>query len=268
MIVAEKERFKNKPTNFAVKKTQLMKEKEFAEMNGDHDKAIEIGREIDRLEEESKKLDKKRTQSIASISFINERNRMRNIKEAERAIAESAKEAQNQKDDPFTRRKCAPTMIHVFNKNKSNQSHPIEANEQSKELDSQKSSKDLSESNENIDMIDSAINTNKNIPSCGLSLNNQSKSTNNTSQNNEDNTDMFSVHDFDIKIDFENLDFGLNNNNNSSSISSQNSSLLFSGLSNNKPNGFSVARSNPLPNSGTNRRSLNLDEYKKKKGLI
>ncbi len=76
--------------------------------------------EIDELESEAKRIDKKRTQNIAAISYINERNRMRNIKEAEKALSEASvnSKSPNNSQDPFTRRKCTPTMIHMFNKNK------------------------------------------------------------------------------------------------------------------------------------------------------
>lgn len=275
MIVSEKERFKDKPVNFAMKKAQIMKEKEFAEMNGDHEKAIYLGKEIDRLEEESKKLEKVRTQNIASISFINERNRMRNIKEAERAIAEAAKEAQNNRDDPFTRRKCTPQMVHAVNKNKSLQTiqnTPIVASVK----DGDKQASQLESSDLKTDSKITNDSSKNNLNEISKSNQSHSISSNSKSQKDEkdsyeDANDMFSVHNFDIKIDVHSLDIGLSSNGSSSSLSNQNSfsTALLSGLaSKTKSNGFSANCSNALSSSGTNRRSLNLDEYKKKKGLI
>lgn len=237
-MVAEKERFKDKPTNFAMKKTQLLKEKEFAEMNGDHIRAGEISREIDMIEEESKKLEKLRTQSIASISFINERNRLRNLKEAERAIAESSKDGQNNTDDPFTRRKCTPTMIHVF-KNKQAQN---ENQEQNNSNNKREMTKNLQKSKENNE---SKLNSATFV-----------KNPNNKSNKMETVNDMFSVHDFDIKIDFGGLD---------PNVSNQNATII---IPNNKTNGSTKESTGQPANSTTHRRSLNLDEYKKKKGLI
>lgn len=237
-MVAEKERFKDKPTNFAVKKTQLLKDKEYAEMNGDHEKAADIAREIDLLEEESKKLEKLRTQSIASISFINERNRLRNLKEAERAIAESSKDGQNNPDDPFTRRKCTPTMIHVFNKNKQAQNENSEQDNSNKNREKIKVQPKVKENNE-------------------LKFNSTfSRNQNNKATKPESVNDMFSVHNFDIKIDFGGLD---------PNVSNQNATII---IPNNKTNGNTKESAGQPTNSTTHRRSLNLDEYKKKKGLI
>lgn len=242
-----------------MKKSQLLKEKEFAELNGDNEKAIELGREIDRLEDEAKKRDKIRTQNIAAISFINERNRMRNIKEAERAIAEAAKEAQNNKDDPFTRRKCTPTMIHVFNKNKQQTSNDNSNLFNTTDSIQTESDPVIVESKDVLDSKNAAPKVN----------NSTSRSTNKQSiESSEDANDMFSVHNFDIKIDFESLNFNMSNSN-PSTMSSQASfsNGFLSGLSNGNSNGFPNSRSN-MNNSSTNRRSLNLDEYKRKKGLI
>lgn len=249
LMVAEKEKFKEKPVNFAMKKSELMKNKEYAEANGDHDRAIELAREIDRLEDEAKKRDKIRTQNIAAISFINERNRMRNIKEAERAIAEAAKEAQKNKDDPFTRRKCAPTMISNFNK----------------KVDSQPSNNEMvmppppSETSMDIDDSPNTV-TNGN----DTNTNGKVKPIPEPMISSQDSDDLFSAHNFDIKIEFD-----IPSVSSSSANSSSLTGGFLSNLNNGKStNGFGDARPTPIANVGANRRSLNLDEYKKKKGLI
>lgn len=250
-IVAEKEKFKNKPVNFAVKKTQLMKEKEYAELNGEHEKAIELSREMDRLEDEAKKLDKLRTQNIAAISFINERNRMRNIKEAERAIAESAKDAQI-KDDPFTRRKCAPTMISNFNKK--GEQLPLALSENFLKGSLEPTA---------LDVIDS-VNPKGNSAAVSNGTKSSAGGRSAPESAGVDSDDLFSAHNFDIKIDFD-LPFNSNTSSNANSFSGG----FLSDFSNgNTANGFTDIRPNSLVNSGANRRSLNLDEYKKKKGLI
>lgn len=235
-----------------MKKSLLLKEKEYAELNGDIDKAFALGKEIDRLDDEAKRRDKIRTQNIAAIAFINERNRMRNIIEAGRAIAEEAKESQNNKDDPFTRRKCTPTMIHVFkNKQPAPETLNLSAAEEQK-------SAEKPAPEEPKEVVDKTKNS---MPKSNSTKTTTSKSTEQT----EDVNDMFNVHNFDIKIDFENLNFSMSNSN-PSSMSTPASNGLLSGFSNGNSNGFPSTR--PLLNSSSNRRSLNLDEYKKKKGLI
>lgn len=56
-------------------------------------------------------MDKRRTSSISLISYINDRNRKKNVEEAEKAIIEEAKANKGLKvSDPFTRRSTKPKM--------------------------------------------------------------------------------------------------------------------------------------------------------------
>ena len=57
-------------------------------------------------------LDKRRTSTISTILYINERNRKLNVKEAENAIrAEREALGGVRQSDPFTRRQTRPTMV-------------------------------------------------------------------------------------------------------------------------------------------------------------
>ena len=85
-IIQEKARFNNSPTNFAVAKMMLIKEKEQASQRGDDDAIEKINGQLADLDEKAIDLDKRRTSTIASISYINERNRKNNVEKAERAI--------------------------------------------------------------------------------------------------------------------------------------------------------------------------------------
>lgn len=238
LIVQEKNKFNKRPVNFAVKKTQLLKEKEMAELNNDMEKVDRIMQELDELEEEAKRLDRERTKNIAAISYINERNRMRNIKEAERALAEASLEKSvNSSEDPFTRRKCTPTMIHMFNKNKQQQAI---ANETPVRAANQLTK------NEPVPDIDNLI-VDSNLIKSATSADNKPSSPTLTTQS----SDLFSAHNFDIKIDFD-VDFGI-------------PAPASTSLSSNHHSGSNTSSSSSKP---ANRRSLNLDEYKKKKGLI
>lgn len=63
------------------------------------------------MEERANELDKKRTSSISLISYINNRNRKKNVEEAEKAIIEEARANKGMKySDPFTRRSTKPKM--------------------------------------------------------------------------------------------------------------------------------------------------------------
>lgn len=94
-----------------MKKTQLMKERDSALSRGDEEVARDFSQKISDLEERASELDKMRTSSISSISYINDRNRKRNVEEAEKAIMEEVRANKGKKiDDPFTRRSTKPRM--------------------------------------------------------------------------------------------------------------------------------------------------------------
>ena len=111
-IVEEKSRFNRNPTNFAVYKTSLLKLRDMASQQGDDNAVEKYNQKISELDEKASTLDKRRTQTIASISYINERNRKDNVDKAERAIIAEmeAKKGTICENDPFTRRKTMPTM--------------------------------------------------------------------------------------------------------------------------------------------------------------
>ena len=44
-------------------------------------------------------------------SYINQRNRERNLKEAEEAVVQEVAEMKSASADPFTRRRCRPTLV-------------------------------------------------------------------------------------------------------------------------------------------------------------
>lgn len=72
---------------------------------------------LQELEERANELDKRRTSSISLISYINNRNRKKNVEEAEKAIIEEAKANKGMKfSDPFTRRSTKPKMAFKANK--------------------------------------------------------------------------------------------------------------------------------------------------------
>ncbi|KAF7658644.1 hypothetical protein LDENG_00009830 [Lucifuga dentata] len=110
-IVKEKDRFRKAPPNYAMKKTQLLKDKAMAEESGDGEKVKVIQGELNELEERAEALDRQRTKNISAISYINQRNRSWNIVESEKALVAEGQNAKNQQMDPFTRRQCKPTMV-------------------------------------------------------------------------------------------------------------------------------------------------------------
>jgi len=203
-----------------MKKAELMKEKFFAEQQNDHTKANKLGEEIDRLEAEAKELESQRTVHIKSISYINERNRNKNILDG--SLCNSSGGHQAIQDDPFTRRRCAPQ---IYTKKQHDTPGATNGVEPPKE-----------EEVEEPAVVEPVVKKEEKKPASTLSK----------------ADDMFDAHNFDIQLD---LPFANTDNTITNSILSDLSSELFT-----KP-------SLPAPKVENNRR-MNLEEYKRKKGLI
>lgn len=170
-IVKEKERFKQNPYNYAMRKTQLMKERDTAIGRGDEDEAREVSKKLAELEERATELDKMRTSTISSISYINDRNRKRNVEEAEKAIMEELRANKGKKaNDPFTRRSTKPRM----------------------------NFKAAPEDQDTVDAEESKQNEPE--PKMDISKTVDKVTTQPTPATQDD---LFSAHDFDIKIDLE-----------------------------------------------------------------
>jgi RNA polymerase-associated protein RTF1 len=85
-------------------------------LQGHEEIANEINVKLQELEERANDLDKRRTSSIQLISYINNRNRKKNVEEAEKAIIEEARATKGMKfSDPFTRRSTKPKMAFKAN---------------------------------------------------------------------------------------------------------------------------------------------------------
>uniref|UniRef100_A0A669B1K5 RNA polymerase-associated protein RTF1 homolog n=1 Tax=Oreochromis niloticus TaxID=8128 RepID=A0A669B1K5_ORENI len=217
-IVKEKDRFRKAPPNYAMKKTQLLKDKAMAEESGDGERVKVIQDELNELEERAEALDRQRTKNISAISYINQRNRSWNIVESEKALVAEGQNAKNQQMDPFTRRQCKPTMV-------------------SNARDPSVHAAILAHLNQKYGSGSTPDNS-KMMPKLMLKFKDKDvpKPTTDLSE------DLFKVHDFDVKIDLQ--------------------------VPNAEAKSLSVS-SNALPvKDGAPRRSLNLEDYKKRRGLI
>lgn len=220
-IVKEKDRFRKAPPNYAMKKTQLLKDKAMAEESGDGDRVKVIQDELNELEERAEALDRQRTKNISAISYINQRNRSWNIVESEKALVAEGQNSKNQQMDPFTRRQCKPTM--VSNARDPSVHAAILAHLNQKYGSGSQPDANNAEKNKQGEKVNPK---DKDVP----------KPTTDLSE------DLFKVHDFDVKIDLQ--------------------------VPNAEAKSLSVS-SNALPvKDGAPRRSLNLEDYKKRRGLI
>ncbi|CAK1595160.1 unnamed protein product [Parnassius mnemosyne] len=229
-IVAEKERFRAHPTNYAMKKTQLMKERDVAQLRGDDELVMELNAKIQELEDRASQLDKTRTSSIQSISYINNRNRKLNVETAEKAIMEEVKANKGKKqDDPFTRRHTKPVMN--FKSHQGGRSQEFARNEEAAAVDAQKEKEEEERAARERQERERLL------------LNQQNEVEKpKKDKTSTDNASLYSLHDFDINID---LDLPV-----AKTISSQPKQVA-----------AKVKETGP-------KRSLNLEEYKKRHGLI
>ncbi|KAJ7344824.1 hypothetical protein JRQ81_000774 [Phrynocephalus forsythii] len=216
-IVKEKERFRKAPPNYAMKKTQLLKEKAMAEDMGDQDRAKQIQDQLNELEERAEALDRQRTKNISAISYINQRNREWNIVESEKALVAESHSMRNQQMDPFTRRQCKPTIV-------SNSRDPAVQAAILAQLNAKYGSGVLPDAPKDM------------TKSQGKDKDMNSKTASDLSE------DLFKVHDFDVKIDLQ--------------VPSSESKTL------------AITSKAPPAKDGAPRRSLNLEDYKKRRGLI
>ncbi|KAM4662416.1 RNA polymerase-associated protein RTF1 homolog [Discoglossus pictus] len=216
-IVKEKERFRKAPSNYAMKKTQLMKEKAMAEEANEQEKAKQIQDQMNELEERAEALDRQRTKNISAISYINQRNREWNIVESEKALVAESQSMKQQQMDPFTRRQCKPTMV--------------------------SNSRDPAVQAAIMAQLNAKYGSDGNADSSKDKGPNQGKDKDGNPKSNSDlSEDLFKVHDFDVKIDLH-------------VPSSESKSLAISSKA-------------PTAKDGAPRRSLNLEDYKKRRGLI
>ncbi|XP_040188056.1 RNA polymerase-associated protein RTF1 homolog [Rana temporaria] len=216
-IVKEKGRFRKAPSNYAMKKTQLMKDKAMAEEAGEPDRAKQIQDQLNELEERAEALDRQRTKNISAISYINQRNREWNIVESEKALVAESQSMKQQQMDPFTRRQCKPTMV-------SNSRDPAVQAAVRAQLNAKYGTAGFLDSTK-----DKAMNQNKDKDG-------------NIKPTSDLSEDLFKVHDFDVKIDLQ--------------VPSSESKSL------------SISAKAPPAKDGAPRRSLNLEDYKKRRGLI
>lgn len=236
-IVAEKDRFRSHPTNYAMKKTQLMKERDVAQLRGDDETVMELNAKIQELEERASQLDKTRTSSIQSISYINNRNRKLNVETAEKAIMEEVKANKGKKaDDPFTRRSTKPVMNFKSGASKA-QDARSEDEAEARQRDAARALKELKDKERLQAAAEPASGASGGAATRDVAGGGAARGGGGGGA-----ASLYSLHDFDISIELD--------------------------LPAPRPPP-AAPRAPPPPARDTGpRRSLNLDEYKKRHGLI
>lgn len=241
-MIQEKQKFRKNPRNYAMTKSRLLRDKEVAELEGDLDRASNLGTKIGELEERAEELDKQRSKGLSVISYINERNRQRNVTRAELALKEEM--AEEKTEDPFTRRKCQPTLVTL-----TREAAPAGTAELLQQLAEAQTTEEKEAVQASLKETVSELlsPTSSNGQTSRLLDHLQPEATpipvRQLTEQNPDVEDLFSAHDFDIQIDLP-------------STPKDRSSVK------------SIPKVIPSQKIEGPKRSLNLADYKKRKGLI
>ncbi len=224
-----------------------------------------LHRKLNDLEHRAEELDRKRTEksSISSVSFINNRNRKNNVLKAEMAIQEEMKrkEVEGVEDNPFTRRKCNPRMV---TKNAANADVTPEMLRQlaEKENDDRAAAAAAAAGESKGGSNGAAAAGDKRGPADGGKKSSVPAGTR-PKLDGSGKEDLFDAHDFDIEIDVD-----------MSSASSASAPVKAAPAAGSAAGGGGSALSGASAaagggkSGGPAKRSLNLSDYKKKRGLI
>lgn len=250
-MVKEKNKFRSNPLNYAVHKNNLMREKDIAEQAGDFIEAQNVRDKLDELEEKAETLDKIRSGALSNVSFINERNRKKNVYDAEKAAIDEGKEFVRSTfggDNPFIRRRCISLLGNDVRKMSEDRefAKPDDKKENTTPKKPDKltiaSPPETKDGNEPESPVtkEKVINSLLAIPLAAATTATPPQPA--PPENENGDADLHLLHDFDVQITVP--------------IPESRSISLAT-----KPSAFHK-------DEGPPRRSLNLDEYKKRKGLI
>ncbi|CAL8098873.1 unnamed protein product [Calicophoron daubneyi] len=265
-IIQSKRRFQKAPTNFAMRKAELMKERELAEANGDTEALRRVDLELEEIELQAERIERRRTLGFKSITSINQRNRVLSVQQAEEAIRKESEEAQKSKeDDPYTRIHSQPVIVtkkyleqlRIKRKGKSDPQSDSTTNSPTASAAALNATEAPANSLKSVK--DSLLpNTPDSLP-CSIGDEDSNMSTPQES--------LHAIHDFEINI---NLDLDGAGDQPRLTQTSQPGRLDPTDTGT-RLNGTDNPSSTPTPNGPlgkSNRRLLNLQEYKKRHGLI
>ncbi|KII72497.1 RNA polymerase-associated protein Rtf1 [Thelohanellus kitauei] len=112
-MVAEKQKFEEIPKNYAVLRKKIENELDLASMEGDESRATKLKEELAVVVREYDKLTEQ-TAKRMNVLHISHERRLKELNDREKLIEQECLNDKNKGDDPFTRRRTAPSMIEVF----------------------------------------------------------------------------------------------------------------------------------------------------------
>jgi len=239
--------------NFAMRKAELTRLKLAAENDGDGDRANKFQDEIDELNLKAEKLERKRTTGIKNISYINQRNREITQNHVEKAIEleiEENREWEKIGGDPFLREPTKP----VLNYRKKKQQMMEKAAQEAIDKDRKDESFGGNVATTVIQFKDEAVLFNVD------------------SAEEDSKININKIHNFEVHLDIKDdtphphMPKVISEVENSFDITDSILNAINNSLGNNTNTTSSSSSSNTQ--SSTSRRVLNLQDYKRRKGLI
>ncbi|KAI6236660.1 hypothetical protein M3Y95_00181200 [Aphelenchoides besseyi] len=115
-MIKEKQRFQKTPTNFAIEKSRLMKEKADAEEQGNLARVKEIQQEIDDLDFRADEAERTRNSKLSAVTWINQKRRVemkQNFLDPKKIEWDPIRQ-----DDPFTRKSNRTKVVSGSSKKK------------------------------------------------------------------------------------------------------------------------------------------------------
>merc|ERR1712173_172319 len=199
---------------------------------GNHEEVERLDQLLAEHEERAEELDRKRTSTISTISLINDRNRKNNIIRAEKSIKNEVArlKIEGKVDDPFTRRKTLPVLS--MPKSKIVDDEPEMTSELLLKLEEERKKaeefKKQIQKQREADTLPKKQEKKSIAPSATASQ------------------DIFNAHDFDIDIN----------------VAEMGDSMMPSSIA------LKPVTTSPPANTGPTKRSLKIEEWKKKRGII
>ena len=204
-ILASREKIGLVPTRRALRKGKLLEKMEEAGGCGDYDLVQELRTELQQLEAEIEEKERRQlcSRGFSMINYINERNRRRNIVEAEQALAEEMVNTSSQHViDPSVRLPSQPVCVGAARRKKlkRQQEEVVLKNHEQKgvtgDVGSSHAAQEARKACPRVFHI--GVSASHQCHSGGIS---SDSNTVRTSVTSTQPSDLFSAHDFDIQLD-------------------------------------------------------------------
>jgi len=199
-MVEEKKRFRRAPVNYAMSKTELLSEIAIAKEENDVEREEDLKKKLGEMEERANALDRKRTENISIMAEINRRNRQNTQKNIESALIREAQEQRNKAADPFTRLRCAPTLVTKTPQISSREDLLRGLQQERRAAEAAAQKKKLEEQNQQIEKSKLTTPTISTVSETSLSTATTTSERGSFTSFSDQHDEMFTSHDFELDL--------------------------------------------------------------------